>query len=194
MANKQESRIMKVLPRTEFGNPILRAVAKNVPLKILRTSSFKNLIRQMFYTMRRTKGVGLAAPQIGESLQLAVLQMKKHPRLPDTPPLPPTVIVNPRIVSASKEKVMEWEGCLSCRGIMGSVPRHQNIVVEYFDENGKKQRKEIKGFHARIFQHEIDHLNGVVYVDRMPDMKYLFTKNEILKLRKKQQAAEIKKK
>ena len=178
---------MKIFPRTHFGNPILRQKAKKVSLSFLKTREFKRLISQMFYTMKRANGVGLAAPQIGISLQLAVIQVKPTKLRPNLPTLPKTVIVNPEIISHSKEMVSDWEGCLSFPGVRGEVSRYKKIKVRYTNEQGETITHEHEGFIARVFQHEIDHLNGTVYVDRMEDMKTLMVlkefKKRILKLK-----------
>jgi peptide deformylase len=164
---------MKILPRTQFGNPILRQKAKKVSSAFLKTAGFKKLVPQMFYTMKRANGVGLAAPQIGLSLQLAVIQVQPTRLRPNLEDLGKIVIINPRIVGRAKEQVDDWEGCLSFPGVRGKTPRHKSITVEYLDEKGKKVVRKLAGFLARVFQHEIDHLNGTVYVDRMKDMKTL---------------------
>lgn len=162
----------KVLPRTQFGNPILRTKAKAVSAAFLKTQTFKTLISQMFYTMRQAHGVGLAAPQIGKPLRLAVIKVSPDLR---------RVIVNPRITWHSKAKSLDWEGCLSFSDGRGQVPRWTAIEVRYMDENGKRVVEKHRDFAARVFQHEIDHLNGIVYVDRMPNMKTLMTRKEFLK-------------
>ena len=180
---------MKVLPRTKFGNPILRAKAEKVPLSELKTKYFKNLIERMFYTMKQAHGIGLAAPQISKSIQLFVAQISPTKLRPNLKPLPKTIAINPKIIQQSKEMEEDWEGCLSCPTIRGKVPRHKKITVVYYDEFGEKQTVRLEGLQARLFQHEIDHLNGNVYVDRMKDMKSLMTLSEfeerILKKRKK---------
>jgi peptide deformylase len=179
---------MKILPRTEFGNPILRKKSKRVPLSFLKTKRFKELVKQMVYTMRRTHGVGLAAPQIGESISVAVLETRPTKTRPNLKRKGPVIIVNPKIVRYSKEKIDDWEGCLSFNGVRGNVPRSREVTVEYYNENGEKIREKATGLWARIFQHEIDHLNGVVYVDNMKDMDSLMTlkefKKRIMKKRK----------
>ncbi|MEX0931268.1 MAG: peptide deformylase [Candidatus Paceibacterota bacterium] len=172
---------MKILPRTEFGNPILRAKAKKVPLKFLKTKKFKELKKQMIYTMRRTHGVGLAASQIDSPLAIAVMEMRKTPTRPDLEPKGPLTIINPRIIKYSPKKVSDWEGCLSFKGARGLVPRSESITVEYYNKNGKKVIEKATGFWARIFQHEIDHLNGIVYIDRVEDTKTIITLNEFKK-------------
>jgi peptide deformylase len=144
----------------------------------IRTPAFQKLIQKMFFTMRRVGGVGLAAPQIGKSIQLAVIEITKTGLRPGVVPLGPTVIVNPVIVRRSKELVADWEGCLSFPGARGLVRRSKKITVAFLDRDGKKKTAELKGFQARVFQHEIDHLNGTVYVDRMADMTSLMTTGE----------------
>lgn len=176
---------MKVLPRTEFGNPILRNKTKNVPLATIRSTEFQSLIKQMIYTMCRTGGVGIAAPQIGKSLRVAVMEMRPTKKHPHDPHLGPLAIINPRILERSPSSITDWEGCLSFRGPFGRVPRARWIQVEYMNEKGEKIREKLTGFWARIFQHELDHLDGVVYVDRMTDMKTLVTQKELRKLLRK---------
>lgn len=169
---------IKILPRTKFGNPILRKKAKKVPLNFLKTRKFKGLTKRMIYTMRCMHGVGLAAPQIGELISIAVMEMRPTKTRPGLEKKGPIIIVNPKIVKYSREKVKDWEGCLSFNGVRGSVPRSKVITVEYYSEKREKIREKATGLWARIFQHEIDHLNGVVYVDRMKDMKSLMTLQE----------------
>ncbi len=166
---------------TQFVNPILRKKQKRVPGALLHRQSFRALIRKMLFTMRHARGVGLAAPQIGKDMALAVIEIKKTKLRPDVVPLKKTVIVNPKIVSYSRIGVYDWEGCLSLKDVRGLVPRPKEIVVEYFDESGKKVIRALEGFQARVFQHEIDHLNGILFVDRMDDMRTLITKEELEK-------------
>jgi peptide deformylase len=172
---------MKRLPRSYFGDPVLRTRAKTVATRSIGTLPFQMLVQKMFFTMRRVGGVGLAAPQIGKSIQLAVIEIKMTLLRPGIEPLAPTVIINPVIVSHSKERVVDWEGCLSFPNARGAVPRYKEITVAYFDRHGEKRMVHVQGFQARVFQHEIDHLNGTVYVDRMEDMKSLMTLGEFKK-------------
>jgi peptide deformylase len=172
---------MKTLRLTRFGNPILRNKTKKIrPAEVEKTFS-KALVKQMFFTMRRINGVGLAAPQIGKSIQLAVIEIDKTKTRPSVKPLKPTVIINPKILSHSKEVNYDWEGCLSFDGARGLVPRYNKVEVSYFDENFKKIVAQFTGFQARVFQHEIDHLNGLVYPERMTNMKDLITLEEFKK-------------
>jgi peptide deformylase len=171
---------MKVLPRTQFGNPILRAKAQKVPLSFLTTTKGKELIKNMIYTMRRGHGVGLAAPQIGESLCLAVMEIRTTPDRPKQKHQGPIVVVNPKIIEFSKKKVSGWEGCLSILNVRGLVSRPESIIVEYNNAKGEKIIEKATGLWARIFQHEIDHLNGVGCIDKM-DMKTVMTTSEFRK-------------
>ncbi len=175
-----------IFPRTQFGDPILRKKAKRVPLAVVKKSGFPKLIADMFHTMRRADGVGLAAPQIGLPLQLAVIeagpqraksksQRARNERI---------VVINPKLLRASKEKSYDWEGCLSLDGVRGKVPRHKTITVRYTDERGVARTRTVSGFLARVFQHEIDHLNGKLYVDRMENMETLSTLGEFRKRKK----------
>ncbi len=172
---------MKILPRTLFGNPILRSKAKKVPLKFLKSAKGKKLIKNMLYTMRRDNGVGLAAPQIGQPLSLAVMEMRPSVNRPKLKRKGPIVVVNPKILKYSKNKINGWEGCLSLRGIRAMVPRAKDITVEYYNENGKKVVEKASGFWAIIFQHEIDHLNGLGYMDRIKDTKTIMMFSEYKK-------------
>ena len=172
---------MKVLPRTEFGNPILRTKTKDVPLRTIRTPGFQSLVKEMIYTMRRTGGVGLAAPQIGRPLRVAVLEMRPTRMRAGLKRKGPIVIINPKIVEHTTGIAKDWEGCLSFVGPFGIVPRARSITVEYRNLEGELVVEKASGLWARIFQHEIDHLDGIVYVDRMEDMKMLMTRSEVKK-------------
>ncbi|MEK7514446.1 MAG: peptide deformylase [Patescibacteria group bacterium] len=176
---------MNILPRTQFGDPILRKKAKKISFSLFRTRKGKELIRRMLYTMFRTKGVGLAAPQVGKSIALAVMRMIPFSRHPDLERIGPIVIVNPKITNYSRKKLYDWEGCLSCSGMRGLVPRSKEITVEYYNLHGEKVVERAKGYWARIFQHEVDHLNGNLYIDRMDDIKTLMTLKELKKKLKK---------
>ncbi len=168
---------MKILPRTKFGNPILRQRARRIsPRKVSN-----QLLKTMFYTMRQVSGVGLAAPQVNKSWQLAVIEIKKSKIRPEIIPLKKTVVINPEITRRSKKLLKDWEGCLSLPKIRGLVPRHKDVTVRFLDSFGKKQVVRLSGFQARVFQHEIDHLKGILYIDRMDDMKTLITEDEFRK-------------
>ncbi len=175
------SRKVKPFRITQFGNQILRKKQKRISDATLRAKPFRELVKKMFSTLHHAQGVGLAAPQIGKDMALAVIEIKKTKLRPNAAPLTKTVIVNPKIISYSRVAEYDWEGCLSLKNVRGLVPRAKEITVEYKDCSGKKTVKKLKGFQARVFQHEIDHLNGVLFVDRMDDMRTLITKEELKK-------------
>lgn len=172
---------MKLLHKTQFGDPILRKKAEMVSLQKIKTKQFRQLIENMFFTMRKSKGVGLAAPQINKPWQLAVIEIKQTKVRPHVKSLAPHVLINPKILTYSKKILNDWEGCLSLGDVRGLVPRSAEVTISYYDELGKLQTKRLKGFQARVFQHEIDHLNGIVYVDRMKNMKTIMTAKEFKK-------------
>ena len=152
-----------------MGHPVLRARAKPVDPSAIRTPEFQRLIDDMFETMREYQGVGLAAPQIHESLRLFVAGFASSPEDEDDPDrrVPLMALVNPEISPASGEVVEDWEGCLSIPDIRGKVPRATRISVRAYDRRGKRIELEASGFTARVIQHETDHLDGVLFFDRM---------------------------
>ena len=170
---------MTSLPRTNFGNPILRKKAKRVTLAQLKSPTFKRLIKDMFHTVEPI-GVGLAAPQVGKSLQLAVIDIHSLQHRPNVEPYK-QVIINPEILSYSKEQDAMYEGCLSFVGLRAEAHRSKRIQVRYIDEKGEKHTEWIEGFRARVFQHEIDHLNGTLFVDRVIDTHTILTTEEYTK-------------
>jgi peptide deformylase len=177
------TRKSSALPRTQFGNPILRLKAKRVPLKMLKTPAFKKLLDQMFFTIQDI-GVGLAAPQIGKSLQLAVIDVHPLPHRPNVERYK-RVIINPKILTYSKKVERGYEGCLSFDGLRAEAVRSTKLQVSYQDETGKKQTEWVDGFLAKVFQHEIDHLNGVLFIDHVHDTHTIMTTEEFNKQVKK---------
>jgi len=127
------------------------------------------LIADMFETMRAVNGAGLAAPQIGVNLQLVIFGFKKNQRYPDAPEVPETVLINPTLTPLSDEQDEGWEGCLSVPGLRGVVPRWSRLRYEGVDEKGNRIDRTVDGFHARVVQHECDHLIGVLYPMRIKD-------------------------
>lgn len=172
---------MAVLKVAKLGNPVLRKIAKPVDLKEL-TSSPNNelqvLIDDMVETMHAEVGVGLAAPQVSRSLQIVVLECKHNERYPDRPSFPLTVLVNPEITRYSEEQVGGWESCLSLIDFRGWVDRSAEVTVEAFDRKGEKLVIRADGFFAVALQHEIDHLNGITFIDRMTDLTRLSYQEE----------------
>lgn len=172
---------MKLLNCVEFGNPILRLKAKKVSLKSLKSKASKALIKDVLYTMRKSKGIGMAAPQIGKSLQIIILEIRPTPERPKQKQKGPVVAINPKIINYSKKIVTDWEACLSLARIYALVPRSKAITVEYYNQDGKKITEKASGLWARIFQHEIDHLHGLGFMDRVKKLKSIMTSSEFIK-------------
>lgn len=150
-----------------MGDPRLLRVAR--PVTAFSTPALRELIDDMFDTMRAAEGAGLAAPQIGVDLALVIFGFAHNQRYPDAPPVPETVLVNPRIEPLSDDEEEGWEGCLSVPGLRGVVPRFAHIRYSGQDSLGRSIEREAQGFHARVVQHECDHLIGKLYPMRMRD-------------------------
>jgi peptide deformylase len=151
----------------KMGDPRLLRVAP--PVTRFDTPELQALIDDMFETMRAVNGAGLAAPQIGVDLALVIFGFGQNSRYPDAPPVPETVLINPQITPLSDELEEGWEGCLSVPGLRGVVPRHARIRYTGFDPQGRPIEREAEGFHARVVQHECDHLVGTLYPMRVRD-------------------------
>src|SRR4051812_5944975 len=152
----------------KMGDPRLLRVAQ--PVRAFDTPQLHALIADMQDTMRAANGAGLAAPQIGEDVQLVIFGTDEpNPRYPDAPPVPRTVLINPLITPIGDEEEEDWEGCLSVPGLRGVVPRWRRIRYSGFDEKGRPIEREVEGFHARVVQHECDHLVGKLYPMRVRD-------------------------
>jgi peptide deformylase len=152
----------------KMGDPRLLRLA--APVTEFDTPDLLALVEDMFDTMRAAHGAGLAAPQIGEDLQLVIFGFESNQRYPDSPPVPQTVLINPLIEPIGDEQVDGWEGCLSVPGLRGVVPRFARIRYRGFDPQGRAIEREADGFHARVVQHECDHLIGRLYPTRMIDL------------------------
>ncbi len=135
----------------------------------------------MLATVSDANGVGIAAPQVYEPLQIFIMASYPDPRYPDAPEMEPTAIVNPKILMTSDEMEKDWEGCLSVPGIRGLVPRHKRIGVKYTTVEGTTKEQEFSDFLARLFQHEYDHLNGIAFLDRLESTKDIITDKEFQK-------------
>lgn len=164
----------------ELGNPILRK--KAVEIIDLSSQEIKELVKALKEMVIKYNGVGLAAPQIGKSFRSFIMASRPSSRYPDAPDMAPEIIINPEIISFSNEIVKDWEGCLSIPGIRGFVPRYEAIKVSYLSEDGMKIEREFSGFTARIFQHELDHLNGIVFLDRLDSNMDIVTEREYIKI------------
>ncbi len=163
-----------IYPILKMGDPRLLRVSE--PIKEFDTPALHELIRDMFETMQHANGAGLAAPQIGVNLQLVIFGFKQNPRYPDAPNVPETVLINPVLTPLSDETDDAWEGCLSVPGMRGLVPRWSRLRYEGYDQFGRKISREVDGFHARVVQHETDHLHGILYPTRIKDLtKFGFT-------------------
>lgn len=158
---------MSTLTVLQRGAPVLTAIAK--PVDKVNTDEIKQLIVDLKATVAAEKGVGIAAPQVGKSLRLFIMCSAPSERYPDAPLLAPSVIINPEIIETNHQQELAWEGCLSVKGKRALVPRYSSIEVKYLDENATKHHKTLTGFLARIFQHELDHLDGITFIERLND-------------------------
>lgn len=158
---------MTVREILKMGDPRLLRVAE--PVREFDTPAMQALIADMFDTMHHANGAGLAAPQIGVNLQLVIYGFKNNERYPDAPAVPETVLINPVLTPLSDEKEEAFEGCLSVPGLRGSVPRFTRLRYEGVDQYGKTISRDVDGFHARVVQHEVDHLLGILYPMRIED-------------------------
>jgi len=164
---------MSILKVARLGNPVLRKVTEPLSTREFQSAACQKFIDDMIETMKEYDGVGLAADQVHESKQIAVLEVADNPRYPDKPKVPLTVLINPKITPLTEEMADDWEGCLSIPDLRGQVPRYKTIRVQALDRNGKELNFIANDFHARVIQHEWDHLNGKVYLDRMRDLSTL---------------------
>lgn len=172
-----------LLQVAQLGNPVLRKKAKTV--KDIKSPTVQKLIDDLIMTVMDVDGVGIAAPQVYKSLRIFILASHQSPRYPKAPKMKPTAVINPKIISFSKERKKDWEGCLSIPGIRGLIPRLYSVEVEFTTREGKKLRKTYKDFVARIFQHEFDQLEGIMFVDRIESSKDLISEKEYQKMMKK---------
>jgi len=155
----------------KMGDPLLYRKAE--PVKGFNTPELDALIADMFDTMAALNGAGLAAPQIGVSQRVVIFSVESNPRYPDVEPVPTTVLINPLLTPIGDEMEEGWEGCLSVPGLRGLVTRHKNLRYTGFDQHGKPLDRTVSGFHARVVQHECDHLDGILYPMRLRDIRLL---------------------
>lgn len=171
---------------TEFGDPILRQTSKELTIKEIKSQKIQKLITEMRnFILSKKMGVGLAAPQIGKSISLAVICVRpiKHRTKAKEFDL---VIINPKVTKVYGRRSQQWEGCISGgslkSGLFAKVPRYKKVELKYHDERGKLRQNTFDGLPAQIVQHEADHLNGILFVDRVKDTKTFITYNEYMKL------------
>ncbi len=164
---------MAILKVARLGHPVLRRVAEPIAPAAIRSAEVQRLIDDMLETMDEYDGAGLAAPQVHVSRRLVIYGVRANPRYPEAEAVPLTVLVNPRLTPLGEERAEDWEGCLSVPDLRGKVPRWTRVRVEGWGREGKPVRFDAEGFHARVVQHECDHLDGKVYLDRMTSMETL---------------------
>jgi peptide deformylase len=164
---------MAIRKVARLGHPVLRQPAAPVPPEEIRSPDIQRLIDDMIETMREYDGAGLAGNQVHELKRIAVIEVQANPRYPDAPEIPLMVLVNPVVTPLTDEMEDGWEGCLSVPDMRGVVPRFTAVRLECYDRHGERVDLTAKEFFARVIQHETDHLDGVVYVDRMRDLRTL---------------------
>ncbi|MFI4956697.1 MAG: peptide deformylase [Gammaproteobacteria bacterium] len=152
-----------------IGSPTLREPSKPVPIESLSGAFFQTMIDDMLETMYHTNGAGISAPQIGHNFRIMAFEVTQNPRYPKAEPVPLTILINPSFETLSTEKESGYEGCLSVGELRGLVPRYLHIRYKGFDRDGSIIEREVTQFHARVFQHEFDHLDGILFVDRVED-------------------------
>lgn len=159
---------MAVRDVLKMGHPLLRQVA--APVERF-DGELQALLADMDDTMRAFSGAGIAAPQIGVSLRVAIFELKENPRYPHVAPVPYTVLINPVLTPLGTQQAEGWEGCLSVPGLRGLVPRFTNLRYQGLDRYGAPIDRNVEGFHARVVQHEVDHLDGILYPQRVSDLR-----------------------
>jgi len=172
---------MYLPPIVKIGHKALRTPTRKVASSWVRGGAAKALVKRMFAAMRRARGVGLAANQLGLPWRVFVMENRGGGRYPGRSSVGPQAYFNARIVKGQGRKVMDWEGCLSIPGYRGLTPRYPAVEFEALDASGRKVRRKAAGFEARIVQHEVDHLDGLFYVDRMRDLGMWFHQEELEK-------------
>jgi peptide deformylase len=163
----------------QLGEDILRGPIKEV--SDVRSSEVQALIADLMQTVTEAKGVGIAANQVRSNLRVCVIASHPNERYPYAPLVEPFALINPILLSHSNDIEKDWEGCLSVPGIRGMVPRWKTVTIEFMNAGGTKEQRTLEGFLARIFQHEIDHLDGLVYLDRVESNKDLYSHQEFEK-------------
>jgi peptide deformylase len=164
---------MAIRKVARLGHPVLRQPAAPVPAADIQSPEIQRLVDDMIETMREYDGAGLAGNQVHELKRIAVIEVQANPRYPDAPEVPLTILINPVVTPLTEEVEDGWEGCLSVPDMRGVVSRVTAVRLECYDRNGERVDVVAKDFFARVIQHETDHLNGIVYVDRMRDLSTL---------------------
>lgn len=165
----------------KIGSPVLRGKTKDLSQREAVSSKVKAFAARLVKTMRRAQGVGLAANQVGDSRRILVMECRGNPRYPNRSSFPLQTYLNARIVKYSRKKIEDWEGCLSIPGYRGKVPRAHSVTFEALTLEGNRVRRTVQGFEARVIQHEVDHLDGYIYLDRMAHFRDFFHLDEFEK-------------
>lgn len=168
---------MAVRTILRMGHPLLQQVA--APVERFGTAELRQLVTDMDDTMHALNGAGIAAPQIGVSLRAVIFEVTRNPRYPQAEPVPYTVLINPVLDLLGDARDEAWEGCLSVPGLRGVVSRHTNLRYRGFDLDGRPIDRTVTGFHARVVQHEVDHLDGILYPMRVADMRLFGFEDEL---------------
>lgn len=156
-----------------------RLLQRSEPVRSVPSEALNELVQDMFDTMAALNGAGLAAPQIGVLQRVVIFGIESNPRYPEAEPVPTTVLINPVVEPLTEELEHGWEGCLSVPGMRGLVPRPPHIRYSGVDQHGSPIEREATGFHARVVQHEVDHINGVLYPMRIKDMRHFGFESEL---------------
>lgn len=168
----------KTFEVVKMGNPLLRETCKPVAGSVIMTEAFQLSLDTMIQTMREEDGAGIAAPQVGIRERFFSMEMKDNPRYPDKDSFLLCVAINPEITPIGTGLIDSWEGCLSIPGIRGKLQRHQKVELQALDRKGKKYTRQLTGFEAVVAQHELDHLNGILFIDRMESLETLSFQKE----------------
>ena len=172
----------KITEIAQIGDPILRKTTNKVKVEDIKSRKIKNLIKNLIFHMKKANGAGLAANQIYSNSRICVLEMLNNPRYKNMPDIPLKVLINPKInIIDSKSSFSSYEGCLSVPNLRGKVNRYSKINVEYFDENANYIKEDIQGLQSIVYQHEIDHLDGILFIDKVKENKSLVTYSNFLK-------------
>jgi peptide deformylase len=175
--SQKNSELLSII---QLGNPVLRQSAFFI--ENIKDERIQKLIDDLIATVASANGVGIAAPQVAELYRLFIVSSHPNPRYPKAPDMEPTAMINPKIIDHSRKIIKDWEGCLSVPGIRGLVPRYKWVTVQYIDRKGKIKHQKLVDFVARIFQHECDHLDGIVFLDRVESTQELVSEEEYHRL------------
>jgi peptide deformylase len=180
---------MAILRRTQFGNPILRTVARKLSSEEIASAEIQKLLSDMRETLlKKNYGVGLAAPQVGASVALAIVGLKPTPTRPKAERFN-MIIINPKITAQYGSPTPMWEGCISGPELYGKAIRYEKITLKWLDENAQPHEQDFEGLIAQVLQHEVDHLNGILFVDVVADTKTYVTFSEYKKIKKAERKA-----